>query len=551
MSTNSTASSYIVKINQDYPVAGQDNNSQGFRDNFKNIKLALNSTDEVLYNLSLNAVSVSNTTTNFNHNTVEKISIKNSSYKVFDKSATLVYGNEAVDYSLGHYQKYKLATGQHIFTVINWPPSNNQGFLTLEVTGEIGSSINFSAIGSGKLYNLGPASYPLILAQNETYIFELWNGGNTNNLYVKSKLDTLDAENNSIRIGTNFYVTGTNFETVVSNGEKYGTIGIVQNIVTTTITTVATDFPGDTTANKFGVANDAGIANGAKVALPNSTQTHVVTNIANNIITVSPSFTIGLFAGTEVVTFLNPRFENQPTLLTLRSQPVTSTAGEPGDYKGQVYISTNTLWIAYDDYNGTKNWFSIASSGAASLGVGNLNTNNSSGTAATTAFVHSVLPYGTIVMWYGSVEAIPSGWALCDGTNSTPDLRNRFVLGAGSTYAVNTTGGSTNTVVVSHTHSASVTNPGNFITGTIGVDTGDSAGLFSSASGAFTLTGDVNEEFVFGGSYYPGSRYKAFNFSGGSHTHTLSVDSTGSSGTGANMPPYYALCYIMKTTGGL
>ena len=57
----------------------------------------------------------------------------------------------------------------------------------------------------------------------------------------------------------------------------------------------------------------------------------------------------------------------------------------------------------------------------------------------------SGVPTGAIMMWSGASTAIPTGWVLCDGTNSTPDLRNRFVIGAGDTYAVGTTGGSSTT----------------------------------------------------------------------------------------------------------
>lgn len=79
---------------------------------------------------------------------------------------------------------------------------------------------------------------------------------------------------------------------------------------------------------------------------------------------------------------------------------------------------------------------------------------------ATTAFVQSTLPAGVIVMWSGSIATIPSGWALCNGAGGTPDLRDRFVVGAGSSYAVGNTGGA-NTVTLttsnipSHTHSIS------------------------------------------------------------------------------------------------
>jgi microcystin-dependent protein len=80
---------------------------------------------------------------------------------------------------------------------------------------------------------------------------------------------------------------------------------------------------------------------------------------------------------------------------------------------------------------------------------------------ATTAFavtaVAAAFPTGGIILWSGSIASIPSGWALCNGSSGTPDLRDRFVVGAGTTYAVGATGG-VNTVTLdttqipSHTH---------------------------------------------------------------------------------------------------
>ena len=45
-------------------------------------------------------------------------------------------------------------------------------------------------------------------------------------------------------------------------------------------------------------------------------------------------------------------------------------------------------------------------------------------------------PYGSIVLWHGSEKDIPTGWVACDGQHGTPDLRDRFVVGAGSRYPV-------------------------------------------------------------------------------------------------------------------
>jgi len=54
---------------------------------------------------------------------------------------------------------------------------------------------------------------------------------------------------------------------------------------------------------------------------------------------------------------------------------------------------------------------------------------------------------GMIMLWNGSVDTIPSGWHLCDGTVGTPDLRNKFIVAAGDTYDVDEEGGS-----VEHNH---------------------------------------------------------------------------------------------------
>lgn len=137
------------------------------------------------------------------------------------------------------------------------------------------------------------------------------------------------------------------------------------------------------------------------------------------------------------------------------------------------------------------------------------------------------LPTGAIILWSGSLGSIPSGYVICDGTNSTPDLRDRFIVGAGSTYAVNATGGTADAIVVSHTHTATstVTDPGHTHTGTVG------SGASSTPGGGFTIPY---------GNYSIGSAFTGI-------TVATTNASAGTSGTNQNLPPYYALAYIMKT----
>lgn len=148
---------------------------------------------------------------------------------------------------------------------------------------------------------------------------------------------------------------------------------------------------------------------------------------------------------------------------------------------------------------------------------------------ATTEFVRNIIPTGIISMWSGSIASIPSGWLLCDGTNGTPDLRNRFVIGANAddagvaktsiTGSPTQTGGTKDAIVVSHTHS--VTDPGHVHTVAIGGSGGGAA-----AVGTVSQVVTINT---------------------GSATTGISIQSTGSSGTNQNLPPYFALAFIMKT----
>ena len=114
---------------------------------------------------------------------------------------------------------------------------------------------------------------------------------------------------------------------------------------------------------------------------------------------------------------------------------------------------------------------------------------------------------GMIIAWSGSVASIPTGFVLCDGSNNTPDLRDRFIIGAGNNYNVDATGGSKDAVLVEHFHTtlnfvarSNYAEPRNFGVGT---------------DGNCNSTGDT--------------------------------DTKGESGTDKNLPPYHALCFIMKT----
>ena len=131
----------------------------------------------------------------------------------------------------------------------------------------------------------------------------------------------------------------------------------------------------------------------------------------------------------------------------------------------------------------------------------------------------SGIPTGLIAMWSGATNAIPSGWASCDGNNSTPDLRNKFIVGANNStgdtsypdISVGATGGQADAIVPDHTHPTTFDNK----------------------------------------KYFPGGGSTSIGYGGAggypADVFSMSNPSNGESVTNKNLPPYYALAYIMKT----
>ena len=162
-------------------------------------------------------------------------------------------------------------------------------------------------------------------------------------------------------------------------------------------------------------------------------------------------------------------------------------------------------------YDGT-NWVRLGPATAGHL----LQTQ---GSGQNPSWVAPPVPTGVIVMWSGTTSNIPTGWVLCDGQNSTPDLRDRFIVGAGSTYNAAATGGSTSTgshtltvaELPAHSHTFSYTAP-NQQTPAAPHNLANNVGSAGTVNTGTNNTGD-----------------------GAAHTHANSL------------PPYLALAYIMKT----
>lgn len=162
-----------------------------------------------------------------------------------------------------------------------------------------------------------------------------------------------------------------------------------------------------------------------------------------------------------------------------------------------------------------------------------------------------LFPTGVIMMWYGAVPDIPAGWTLCDGSGATPDLRDKFIVGAGTTYTMGDTGGSvskdTDEVVVtllpttltlamlpSHTHFMFID-----LDGTGAVTNANQVFKTSTSGGdsEYSLDGGANAATV-------GRTATAGSASPDGHTHTASLHKHTIADA---LPPYTALYFIMKT----
>ena len=203
------------------------------------------------------------------------------------------------------------------------------------------------------------------------------------------------------------------------------------------------------------------------------------------------------------------------SLMALLKDQQTGASGDPFTVAGTL-VSSGTV-----DITGAFRLDGTAgASGQVLLSAG----------GSTTPTWGSAIPSGIITMWSGTIATIPSGWYLCNGSNGTPDLRDKFIIGANAdsggaaktnvTGSYTQTGGTKDAIVVSHTHTATVTDPGHSHTSTI-------------LSGS-----NVNAN--------PGVQVGSGNTGTATTGISVAISTTGSSGTDQNLPPYYALAFIMK-----
>lgn len=137
------------------------------------------------------------------------------------------------------------------------------------------------------------------------------------------------------------------------------------------------------------------------------------------------------------------------------------------------------------------------------------------------------LPIGSIIMWKSG--AIPAGWAVCNGTGATPDLVDKFIIGAGGDYRLLDVGGDEQHT---HTHTGTEQKPNH----THGV-------------GSVGAGGGDEERMTVGTTVTAASPNHSHNVNGadvsydGAHSHTMPESLSGST-----LPEYISRVYIMRVS---
>lgn len=223
-------------------------------------------------------------------------------------------------------------------------------------------------------------------------------------------------------------------------------------------------------------------------------------------------------------------------LLARKAQAITSPNGSeaviPAD--DNVSVTRNLTVTGTLNVSSSINVPSIAATGTMSSVSANVTDTVTAG-----KFVgNGTVPIGGIIMWSGS--AVPAGWALCDGQGSTPDLRDRFVVGAGGSYQVKDTGGEAFVALSidqmpSHNHSITIYSGGAH----------EHTGMETARADNDDNDSPSNFHVIPGRNYYKTTSGKVPT-TGSAHSHTGYVYHKGGGQSHENRPPYFALAFIMR-----
>jgi hypothetical protein len=480
-----TASNYISAINEHFPIAGKTNNSKGFTDNFYSIKTSLD-----LLNSSISSLSTQ-TVLRYQDNDIGGYNFLN--LRIKNPKVTIApqgYGSLPVDYRQANYWPITLLdSGTSMISIINMPSTSSTGVLIVSITTSYyGTQVIFTST-EATIISLGPDDQPFKLKETYPYLFEFRNDytGTVPCIYIKKISQDLiypitetnllsdkfygsDATfTSTINIsGLTYKINTVNNSVIVTDQSQYGVIGLTPNIIKTVITGTLVAPAGGLT-NKVAVRDSTGIYSTGFVRFAGTTKGYEINSVTESLITLDQFYDIGYTNVNDPITIVNDRFST-PILATISDISATDLSGSISvgssyNLKGTLYADENTLQITFRSPDSNPNTFQ--------LNISTTFTNTASTDLATIGMVHQMLPAGSIIMWTKSQTLIPYGWILCDGSQApngiyTPDLRNRFVLGADSEMSgvptiidqnkqQKTNGGSAEGVLLPHTHTATGT----------------------------------------------------------------------------------------------
>ena len=363
-------------------------------------------------------------------------------------------------------------------------------------------TISVARIGTGTknstTFYRGDGTFATVTSGSTTTI-----NNNANNRLITGSgtADTLEAEQNLTFDGSTLQVAGSGTPTIESNS------GLDITATTTTFSGTASIGGGHPTSNFYSGADDLVVANFAQ-----DTGISIMSGTSNAATVAFGSTTFG--TGAIAARLM---YESNNNNLILQTQ----TSGHDIKLKsaGEVTIGDlNNVRVTVEDRSGSSYGVKVdgtiyPNGGSHNLGLSgikwnNVYANNLHGDGSNITNITGGVPSGTIVMYNG--DTAPTGWAICNGQNGTPDLRDKFIVGSGSSYNRGDTGGAASVTLTvnqipSHDHS------------------------YSYHAGPSTVDGGA---------------------AGGTRTVNFASSTTGNAGGGQsheNRPPYYALTYIMKT----
>ena len=175
----------INNIDQNYPVAGQDNDSQGFRDNFQNIKTALNTAKTEITTLQDESVNLT-TDNDFGDNEISKAILVDTAVKA--PATATVDGETTIDFQSGTYKRI-LVTGENptvnIPQLINFSPSDSMSHIIYDVRSEGTTKLFTINNPGGSTIKEATLTFPFSVEPNKRYIFECWSPDGGSTLFVK------------------------------------------------------------------------------------------------------------------------------------------------------------------------------------------------------------------------------------------------------------------------------------------------------------------------------------------------------------------------------